>query len=82
MPDERAEQGGGTGGGGKADTLRQRRDGGLMNLWRMKDMKDMKDVFATFPYRKLFSPPLNVFLYIKVCFLSFISFISFINDPK
>ena len=27
MPDERAEQGGGTGGGGKADTLRQRRDG-------------------------------------------------------
>ena len=27
VPDERAEQGGGTGGGGKADTLRQRRDG-------------------------------------------------------
>ena len=53
-----------------------------MNLRRMKDMKDMKDDFATFPYRKLFSPPLNVFLYIKVCFLSFISFISFINGTK
>ena len=25
-------------------------------------MKDMKEDFATFPYRKLFSPPLNVFL--------------------
>ena len=67
---------------GKADTLRQRRGGGPMNRWRMKDMKDMKDVFATFTYRKLFSPPLNVFLYIKVCFLSFISFISFINGTK
>ena len=44
-----------------------------MNLWRMKDMKED---FATFPYRKLFSPPLNVFLYIKVLFLSFISFIT------
>ena len=43
-----------------------------MNPWRMKDMKED---FATFPYRKLFSRPLNVFLYIKVWFLSFISFI-------
>ena len=50
-----------------------------MNLWRMKDMKDTKEHFATFPYRKLFNPPLNVFLYIKVYFLPFISFISFIN---
>ena len=27
----------------------------------MKDMKDMKEQKATFPYRKLFTPDLNVF---------------------
>jgi len=45
-------------------------------------MKDMKELFATFPYRKLFCPRLNVFLYIKVVFLSFISFITGIDLPR
>ena len=36
----------------------------------------MKDIYITSPYRKLFTPDLNVFLYIKVIYLSFISFIS------
>ena len=39
----------------------------------MKDMKDMKEQKATFPYRKLFTPDLNIFLYMKVTILSFIS---------
>ena len=48
----------------------------------MKDMKDMKEQKVTFLYRKLFTPNLNIFLYIQVTILSFISFISDKDDVR
>gem|GEM_PF-2583672 len=42
----------------------------------MNDVKDVKDGIVTFPYRKLFTPDLNNFLYTKVTIPSFTSFTS------
>ena len=48
----------------------------IVRLIRQHVVKDVKDIYITSPYRKLFTPDLNVFLYTKVIYLSFISFIS------
>ncbi len=49
------------------------------SIFLMNDYEGYERTKSNFPYRKLFTPDLNDFLYTKVTILSFISFISFIS---